>query len=102
MGVLWHCPGGGFEVALAGPHPWSHQQWEGRAGSDDDDDGSDGDGTVIVVPLECSVGLSTSIASRAAWWPFLEAVSVVAAHDDRRKNLCRVTTDDMEALRGDC
>ena len=66
VGVLWRCPGGGFEVALAGPHPWSGQQWKGRAGSDDDDDSSDGDGTVIVVPLECSIGLATSIASRAA------------------------------------
>ncbi len=53
--------------------------------SDDDDDGSYGDGTVIC--LECSVGLATRIASRAAWWPILEAVSVAALHDDGRKNI---------------
>ncbi len=55
--VLRHCLGGGFEVALAGWWSWLRWQLEGGVASIDDDNDSDGDGTIIVVRLECSVGV---------------------------------------------
>ncbi len=89
-------------MALLARWLWSHQQWEDGAaingnnyGSSEDgiviikdraaidDDSSNGDGIIILVHPECSVGLAASHASRAARCPILEVVLAVAKHNNR-------------------